>query len=130
MRFRSSLLAALVLSACTGTDFNDIEFVGTMTVTPLQTQVGGEVTVTLDAEGPRLLSFLVDYGDGSTPDFRGVAGSQTARSTTTHVYEEAGVFEVTGRIDEISDTIVRMAMVTVVAPSSDQVPAVFMPVRR
>lgn len=122
---RTALFIAL-LAACSPTSFEDIEFTGTMTVTPLQATVGDTITVVLEAEGPRLLSFHVDYGDESNPDFRSVAGSQTARSTTTHVYTEPGTFEIIGRIDELADTIVRMASVTIAADvSAARVPSIF-----
>lgn len=125
MRFLTTIFAGLLLAACSATDIDDIEFSGTMTVTPLQVTVGDTVSVVLEAEGPRLLSFLVDWGDESS-DFLSVAGSQTARWTAKSTYAEPGTYEITGRIDELADTIVRMATVSVTAAAAHvRIPTIF-----
>lgn len=115
MRPRTLLvLASAVLAvACNVAALDDIALDGSLTASPLNATVGQEVTVTIEAEGTRLLSFLIDYSDGTDPDFISVAGSREARWTRVHTFEAAGSYEIVGRIDEFSDTLTRVVTVTI-----------------
>lgn len=121
MRRTTKLLLTTVLFAAVGcsiSELEDLDLSGDITASPLTATVGQEVSFTIEAQGTRLLSFLVDYGDGTEPNFLSIAGSREARWTSVHTFEQAGTFEVVGRIDEISDTLSRTVVVTITAPAA------------
>lgn len=121
MRRMTKLLLTTVLltaPACGISDVDELDLSGDITASPLTATVGQEVSVTIEARGTRLLSFLVDYDDGTEPTFLSIAGSREARWTSVHAFEEPGTYEVVGRIDEISDTLSRMVVVTITGPAA------------
>jgi hypothetical protein len=107
------LVPALIAAACDVGGLEEIDLAGDMTASPLNATVGQEVTVTIEAEGTRLLSFLIDYDDGSDQDFLSIAGAREARWTRVHTFAAAGTYEIVGRIDEIADTLTRVVTVTI-----------------
>ena len=115
MRFRTLAVLGVVTGlGCNLTSLEEVALSGNLTAEPTSATVGQEVTVTIEANGTRLLSFLIDYDDGTEPDFLSVAGSRQARGSRVHTFEAPGTYEIVGRIDEFSDTLTRVVTVNVV----------------
>ncbi len=124
MRFQRLLLTGLITGwAACASPLEPLDLDGSLTVNPATARVNQEVTVVLEAEGTRLLGLRIDYGDGTEPEFLGVAGARTARWTRTHAFAQAGTYTVRGRIEESSDTLSRTATVTVTAAASSTMPS-------
>jgi len=74
-----------------------------------QRPVGEDFTFSYEGEGENIIGLILSYGDGqvdSIPTF----GAQTVGGRREHAFQEAGVFQVTIRMEEASGAVVEDAL--------------------
>lgn len=98
MKRRAVLARAVLLAVLAAAGCRDVTFEGggplTVTLTADKTSVaaGGAVTFTYDVVGSSLVTFTLDYGDGSSSSLN-PAGAQTASGHFTHTFAAPGSYK-------------------------------------
>lgn len=76
---------------------------------PTSASVGDTIRFTVSGTGALMSGFRMEYDDGSEPGEFGTGPSQSASTTFSHSYEDAGTYEAVATIidssGELSDTV-------------------------
>lgn len=80
--------------------------------------VGDSAVIHFAAEGPRLAVIRVFFGDGQA-DSLGGASALTVSGRMTHVFQEAGAFEVIGEVEGIDGRKAEDRLMLEVVPGSE-----------
>jgi hypothetical protein len=90
----------------------------TLAVSQTSAAVGTEIEFSFVAQGTSLSGVILDYGDGSALDSIPTSGAQSASGRRQHTYGDAGLFQMTGTVeDAVQGTFSRQLSIEVTPPT-------------